>query len=208
MMVTVVLAAFTRWLAFETRRLRADSARSIDAALKSAEAAEKSIILSNRPRLIVRHVLTEGDPIESQHRIVTNEIESKIRIEGTFQIFNSGITLASNVSVAYKVCVLDKLPMSVTFDKSESLNSALAPGVFKIFVFRGELPIGNPEWMGYRNKSEHSRESAGGYDLYVLGEITYSDDLHNQRVTRFCRRLDRKVTRFFPVEDSEYESAD
>jgi len=45
-------------------------------------------------------------------------------------------------------------------------------------------------------------------DVYVMGLITYTDDLENQRETVFCRKLNRHLKRLLPVAHQDYEYAD
>ena len=37
--------------------------------------------------------------------------------------------------------------------------------------------------------------------VYVIGRVTYKDELGTIRSTAFCRRWDPVVQRFFPIED-------
>jgi hypothetical protein len=90
---TLALAAFTAWLALETRLLRMDAA-------KSSEASKQSIILSHRPKLIVRSVITDGDPMGSSHDI-----------SGNIQVFNAGNTIAHVFVVTCEVWIGENLPM-------------------------------------------------------------------------------------------------
>jgi hypothetical protein len=47
-----------------------------------------------------------------------------------------------------------------------------------------------------------------GEELRFYGYIVYEDDLKNTRTTYFCRKYDRDLNRFTPVDDPDYESID
>ena len=59
------------------------------------------------------------------------------------------------------------------------------------------------------------RNTIGGYDLYVMGRITYADRNHDVRRTTFCRQYfaakgpDGQIAgpdgRFYPVNNPDYE---
>ena len=69
------------------------------------------------------------------------------------------------------------------------------------------VPFGSRLTMG--PEGDDIRMFAGGWRLYVMGWIAYTDDLNNHRRTAFCRGY-RQIPnspegRFFPVNDPDYE---
>jgi hypothetical protein len=191
---TLGLAAFTAWLAFETRKLRKDAA-------DSSKAAREAILLTHRPRLIVRNVMTQGDPLAGS-----------LDVSGSFQIYNAGNTLARVFNITCESWVGGSLPMKVPYntrggDKQEHPLFPVLPGIYQTqqftisdkFNWHSDTEPNAANYIGLKN---------GSLDIYIMGDISYSDGLDNQRVTRFCRRWDRNKKRFFAVDDSEYESID
>jgi hypothetical protein len=195
MWITLVLAGATFWLARETRRLRIDAAGS-------AKAAKDSIILSHRPKIIVRNVTATIDPLGPEHSI-----------QGTLQIFNSGNTSANIFTVTKKVWIGNTLPMAFPYDtsggeKRQVRTFRLLPGKFATEPFSLENKYDFPNDSSDRGTSNFALFRSGNLKVYVMGEIAYQDDLDNQRITRFCRHYQTDKGRFIPVDDPDYECVD
>jgi hypothetical protein len=186
---TVALALLTGWLAWETRALRIDAA-------KSAKASEKAIIMANRPKIIIQNIFFSSDPLG---------FSGGAKVSGSFQIYNSGNTSAEIYAVVVKVWLDNLLPMKFPYDtsggeKRDSRLFELPPGKYAEKQF-DELVSGNDTLSTSIPKADPKIR------IYLMGVISYGDALGNLRTTRFCREFDRESCRFHPVRDAEYENA-
>ena len=158
----------------------------------ATELTRQSLILAQRPRLIVRNVeidvgsLLQGEPVD---------------FAGTLQLYNSGGSSARVSGVACKLYCFDKLPMKAPFDPPiQPSNIELPPGFYGTRSFPSDF--GANDFKTFKGIVEKTT------GLYILGELRYSDDLGLPRTKRFCRLFDYEKERFFPIDDPDYETAD
>jgi hypothetical protein len=164
---------------------------------RATELTRQSLVLTQRPKIIVRDVSTTADPLDAPSH----------GIDGTIQILNSGNTPAHLLFITCDPYLAAKLPMGIPYNMKMGKRDpvpVLPPGIYTIETFSwqppsGDDPFGYQRYAGIRN---------GNWNIYVMGQIVYADDLGNQRATRFCRVYDRARGRFFPAQDAEYEGAD
>ncbi|HWY06177.1 MAG TPA: hypothetical protein VNY24_04910 [Candidatus Acidoferrales bacterium] len=181
-----ITALVIGWQSWETR--------------KAAEAARQSILLTHRPKLIVRNVVSPQ--LETLHPLAS--VEDLVRsnagdqFEGYFQVANVGNTPAVIQSIHDHIFVGNGLPMERQYSSNRIDEISLAAGESR----RIELtPVNVP----YETQGVIVREQI---NVYVIGLIAYTDGLGIRRETAFCRRLDRALQRLVPVQDNDYEYAD
>jgi hypothetical protein len=170
----------------------------------ATELTRQSLILTHRPKLIIRNVA-----MDQEDRIFRWESlpggGNPAAATGTLRIVNVGSSTAFVVSIACDVLLLEALPMKwpLPFDPVSDAVPIIAVPAGKYgtqpFPVGGRAPITSDELF---------KLSQGLLGLYVIGEIVYRDDLGNIRTTSFCREWRRGNPRFVAVENADYEHAD
>jgi hypothetical protein len=164
--------------------------KAVTAYQEVADLTRKSLILAQRPRLIVRNV--EIDP----STLLGGKPED---FAGTLQVYNSGGSKAHVSAISCRLFCFDKLPMKAPFDPPvQSGNIELPPGFYGTRSFASGFDAN--DFRTFRT----IREKRTG--LYMMGELVYSDDLGLLRTKRFCRKFDWEQERFLPVTDPDYET--
>jgi len=184
----------------EEARLTQESNATTRAA---TELTRQSFILANRPKVVVRNI-----SVDQAARLIrpgNTPNPSTDPFSGRLRTVNAGGTPAYITGLRCTVWVTDDfLPLEYPlspFEGALANEIRLPPGVFGTLSFPTER--GEPT-----DYTQQSSIAVGGLSLYVLGWITYRDDLRNVRTTYFCRRWDRARQRFEPVENPDYENAD
>jgi hypothetical protein len=169
------------------------------AAQKYAGIAERTLILTQRPKLVVRNVVIEQvrpfatvQPLElfapgqhvNGHLYVTNVGGSK----ATIQFYSCrGLPIQGGLPMERPDEGFQGIPPTV---------STLESGESHRFEFSSEQ-VGN--------EGPLIRQGNNGWAFYVMGWIQYSDDIGTLRRTLFCRRWGVVERRLFPVKDPDYE---
>jgi hypothetical protein len=195
--VGIVTAAVIGWQSWETRR-------SADAAGQSARDAKESIILTHRPKVIVRSVVIPWMELLNRRTPlnVLNETElDQGQLGGFFYAVNIGNQRATIRSLDEFMFFGERLPMERPYEVEvgrRELSISLRPGEScKIaFMPKAIKPDELTEMAVYERP------------FYVMGRIFYVDDLGNSRETAFCRMIDHQRSRVVPVEDPAYEYAE
>jgi hypothetical protein len=176
---------------------------SADAAKAQAELSLKTLVLAQRPKLIVRNVVVK--PLGITPELSTPIFQPGHSVEGEFQVVNVGGTPATIFqSGCWVFWNQVALPLHRPYDYLSPNNPArgvLQPGTAVVGSFMSDKPM-----------DQHAAEiwQAGNqWSLYVMGWVEYRDDLGSVRRTSFCRRYDvHRGRRFFSVDDPDYEHAD
>lgn len=184
--VGFITAAVIGWQSWETR--------------KAAEAARESILLTHRPKLVVRNVVIPS--LEVLNRLTSmRDIFDAMdlgRLEGYFQLANVGNTEATIERVRDRILIGLRLPMERQYVDNPTSGLRLAAGESQSVRF-------TPLVIPYATQVALMNEVT---EVYVMGLITYTDGLGIRRETAFCRKLDRELRRLVPVVDQDYEYSD
>ena len=197
--ITFALAVIGAITFIEVRRQAIETAKAAKAAAASASAMREELILTQRPRIIVRNFyLTTGNATHPvAEGITTGEIPS-----GQFYAVNVGGTDATIVEWHCQALIGSILPMKRPYEGQIGIqeNRKMPPGSPHTFQFQrhGE-PI---------DQKEFDFVMAGTKVLYVIGWIGYQDELRIYRRTAFCRRYDLGLRRFIAVDNPDYEHAE
>jgi hypothetical protein len=193
----VLVAGWAGWVALKT----------LDALERQASIARDTLVLTQRPKLIVRNVVLKS-PLKEPPPVPDPWLYNGARVSGQFYVVNVGGTPAtiteSGCWVVWKVnkLPLAELPMQRPYEGENGNNPVVAvlnPGESVPGIFQSD------DFMG----GEIDRVRAGNWPLYVLGWVEYLDERKVKRRTAFCRKYDANRLRFFPVEDDpDYEHAE
>ena len=171
----------------------------------------RSLVLTQRPRLIVRRIIL--DKPEQAKRFLRSRMgeatfEADAPIEGYLSLVNSGngiATVAESECAVIKSGPPDQLPRRFQQHQGVAVplvavGTSLQPGQTIECRFYGSGPS---------SEQYTQAEAAGaGIQFYVTGWIDYRDELGLMRRIGFCRQYIPELDRFFPVDDADYEYAD
>jgi len=168
-------------------------------AAKATELTRQSVILTHRPKLIVRNII-----LDNENSILNFGSGHGWPVEGTgtARIVNVGSSTAHLIAWSCHVLILFLLPITPPFDvkEEELFNLPIAPGEYAAVHF----PTTRAEPLA----AEDLLRIRGAAGLYVLGRAVYKDDLGTVRTTSFCREWRKGYERFKPVDNPDYENAD
>jgi hypothetical protein len=175
---------------------------------RQADIAEKTLALSNRPRLRVRSCFITNWDMDADDKIFVH-----------FKVVNYGGSDAhltdSNLTIwLTHVSSVPDLPMLPPYDITNPQNRIARPGT----VFRAGEPF-------FHSRAEPVSEQnnfaavAGHLRLYIIGYLTYRGSIGNTYTTAFCRRLQTELkdieggktlvpAKFIPVDNPDYEYED
>jgi hypothetical protein len=183
----------------EFSRLNAVAAEQNAVAAKaSADVSEKTLVLTQRPRIVVRaFYFSEPTGVGGVYR-VPKRIEAGSFCTGQFYIENCGGTDARIREIYSEVYIAENLPMKRPYEGKvgSKEEQTLRPGTSAFHRF------GRMEPLDAQTATDVTKH------FYVLGYIGYTDDLAIYRTTAFCRRYNATKDRFLPVDDPDYEYAD
>lgn len=173
-----------------------------DAAKKSADAARESIILTHRPKIIVRDMVIAWHPLLHRGTCVKKLNENQFdewQLGGAFYIVNTGNQSATVVSLEQFMSFDELLPFERPSESGvrKFVTIKLKPGESKRLPFH-PIAIGNPD----------TRTLTLGVSMTAIGRIVYDDELGNRRETGFARKFEMKRQRFIAMDDPDYEYAD
>jgi hypothetical protein len=173
-----------------------------DAAKKSADAARESIILTHRPKIIVRDMVIAWHPLLQRGTCVKKLNETQFddwQLAGAFYIVNTGNQSATVVSLEQFMSFDELLPFERPHEGGvrKFVGIKLKPGESKRIPFH-PIAIGSPD----------TRTLILGVPMTAIGRVVYEDELGNGRETGFARKFDMKRQRFVAIDDPDYEYAD
>jgi hypothetical protein len=176
--------------------------KSADAAQASADAARESIILTHRPKIIVRDMVIAWLPLLKRGTCVKKLNETQFddwQLAGAFYMVNAGNQDATVVSLEQFLSFDDFLPFEQPHENGvrKFIKIKLKPGESKRISFH-PIAIGNPD----------TRTLTIGVAMTAIGRLTYEDEIGNRRETGFARKFEMKRQRFIAMDDPDYEYAD
>jgi hypothetical protein len=193
----VFVAGWAGWVALKT----------LGALERQASIARDTLVLTQRPKLIVRNVVLKS-PLKEPPPVPDPWLYNGARLSGQFYVVNVGGTPAtiteSGCWVVWKVNrqELAGLPMERPYESLSANNpvrGTLNPGKSAPGTFQSDDFLGD--------EIDPIRE--GLWPLYVMGWVEYTDERRVKRRTAFCRKYDANRRRFFAVEDDpDYEHAE
>jgi hypothetical protein len=164
-------------------------------------ATEKTLVLTQRPRIVVRNFYFSEPRAVGGVYHVPKEIEAGSFCSGQFYIVNLGGTQATTQEIYCTVFLAQSLPMKRPYEGLEGSTEKkiFQPGQSVPYLFGLKTPLDEAT----ANEIYHY-----GINLCVLGWIGYTDDLGIWRITAFCRQYDTFKKRFVPVDNTDYENSD
>ena len=205
----VVVAVF-QWRTMREHKksletMAASTTMAAVAARESVEAAKQSFVLSHRPRLGIRFMSATSD-------------HGKIPTSGTCQVFNSGDTNAALDRQWFEIFIGNHLPGISPYQGKHGqpcVDMTLVPGnpVDIVFPTDGPRAINDSEYCALGNHREfvkkHPIENPTEPDhLFVIGWISYHDEMMQLHITGFCQRYNFRTERFEGVTDPDYAYGD
>ena len=171
---------------------------------KQSEDLNKTIVLAHRPKLHVRNVVVrQGRPVSGpQPRIFA----AGYLVGGQFYVVNAGGTPADITDSSCSVHWTNEgLPMERPYEGENPIPTGLTgkklqPGETATGIFQSGARTGPEGDMIF--------SCNGGWRIYVMGWIEYTDTINIRRRTAFCREYqirDGGQGRFYPVNDPDYE---
>lgn len=177
--------------------------RSIKEMKASTDIAKTTLVLTQRPRIVVRaFYFSEPTGVGGVYR-VPMRIEAGSLCSGQFYIDNCGGTDARIQEIYCTPYIAKYLPMKRPWEGKigSQERKTIRPGESIPYRFGFSEPL-DPR------AADDISPLAGNKNFYVLGFVGYKDDLGIYRMTVFCRRYNASKDRFIPVDDSDYEYAD
>jgi hypothetical protein len=188
-LVAAVQAGLFVWQLILLNRSVADARTAANAANASAEAAtlnahaaQRMLVLAQRPKLRVRNVVVRyPDP---KHRAPFRLFQPGEFVTGQLYVVNIGGTVARIIEGDCRVYWTDQgLPMERLCEGQE----------IEVPVPPYKLEAGQSDPISFQSRAIMGPEGgeirtfSGNWRLYVMGWISYQDDLNNLRRTAFCR---------------------
>ena len=177
----------------------AETREATKAATRQAKVGEDTLILTQRPRLIVRNVVVK----RSENTIPPRPLfERGMPVSGQFYISNIGGTPARIIEIGCWVeWYQGELPMERPYEGKEgcklSAPVVLQPSQSTPWPFTSEQIMGDEANSVLLNNDR--------WGICVLGWVAYKDDAEIERRTAFCRRWSVDRQRFMPVADTDYQ---
>lgn len=197
------LADYTWWLAVLTAGLVAASIIQFGLLIRAEKLTQKTLVLTQRPRLRVRNVVVR----HPQHQASPPLFTEGHLLEGQFYVANVGGTPAT-ITEALAVIFQTRsgLPMRRPYEGRDANlavpRGSLAPGKSFPLLFYGD------EAIRQGAQAIGNTQIAQGLRLFVMGWIEYSDDIGVIRRTAFCREFRAGPFddgRFHAINDPDYE---
>lgn len=188
----------------ENGKISADAAKkSAEAAQASANAARESIMLTHRPKIVVRSVVAAWNYIIMRRTTVEQLNKSEFddgQLGGALYLVNIGNQPATVVSLEQYLSFDEYLPLERPYESGANqkvLNIQLKPGQACKLPFRPTAVTAG-----------ESQKIIGGPPMCAIGRVLYVDELGNRRETGFARRFMPNQQRFVAMDDPDYEYAD
>ncbi len=190
------LFLITGILAWYTARLWQTTKKSLDITKESVDLAKKELILTQRPILRVSTIIISRTVLSGEK---PGLVAIGKPVNGQFYVANVGGTPATITNIGCWVHAFSTpLPMKRPYEGENgniTITQILNPGESTPITFISE-PLG----------VDHQSVMVGTFRIYVMGWIEYRDDLKINRRLNFCRVYRATDGRFFPVDDTDYES--
>jgi hypothetical protein len=192
--------------------------QAAEAAQESADVARNSVLMTHRPKIIVREIImpeaTElflvgiDGAAKTMERVIADAVRRHERyvpaiaiLDGSFRLTNKGSSAAILRLVERTIYLAESLPPeNPCFGKSTTMARAEMPSGFTSRVDFETVTI-TLDQIGQIRREEVA--------IYVIGKIIYTDGLGNARRTGFARRFNMRTGRFDIVKDDpDYEYVD
>jgi hypothetical protein len=164
---------------------------------RQAIAAESTLLLTFRPKIIVRNVVARG--LETLNRQTSmNKMTSDLT--GYYVVANIGGRPAIIKAVTEGAWVDKALPMERPDVNSpgRAMQIKLDPGESKVIDFH-HIELNVEDAVDLINQEKAA---------YLIVRITYSDEAGIKRETSACRRFDRESKGFIRTDNPDYEYSD
>lgn len=187
--------------------------RTLRELVKQNQIAHRSFVSSNRPRIRIRHIevpfatvlhkLFVSKPSTSDALELLMSHEGPMEVRGTATVANGGNTDAFARELNYAIAIGPYLPATSIVPTPKHREGVIpvtriAPGS------RGTMHLtAIPLEPGQVNRIWSGRER-----LFLVGELTYLDDLDHERRTGFARVLNLETGAFDIVDDPNFEFED
>jgi len=210
--IQAVILAVQAVLFFQQKKIMGQHKTSLEqlagAAAANADISAKTLVLTQRPRIVVRAFYFSEIRGVGGITHVSNRIEAGSFCTGQYYIENCGGTDARIREIYSEVYIAESLPMMRPYEGKEGSKEekTLRPGTSTFYLFGRMEPLDDSTAQALNVRREII--AARPKNFYVLGWIGYTDDLGIYRMTAFCRRYDATKDRFVPVDDPDYEYAD
>jgi hypothetical protein len=178
----------------------AETKKAADAAVTAANAAQRGLILSNRPKIEVTGI-TFNLPDGTVRGTEISQLSSH-EVQGQIHLINSGNTPGRITRMYSAVHIGKAIPEKPPSECIKCLDMLLPSGV------RSGVDFPTKGFGKITEQHLPARIEAGDEILWIYGWLEYVDDMKNQRTTRFCRLWCRNTHRMIPFNDRDYESAD
>lgn len=200
---TLVVAVATGVLAFSTFQLGRITSRSVDEAARNTKIAQRTLILAQRPRIKIRDIEPDFTVNKEWYFHTGNHVTGDVWIGNA-----GGSTATVTVWGIHVFWSRRGLPPAwpttppSPYPGSDNLP-ILNAGVHTTLKFQSadimgeeghDISMGREDWR-----------------LFLLGRVTYNDDLGIARTTAFCRRFQKPegiTGRFVRVDDPDLEYED
>jgi hypothetical protein len=196
-LVGIVTCVVIAWQSWETRR-------AAKATQKSADAANKTLISTLRPKLIIRkieihrgtNVPTIGVPDADPWKV---NFEFSNIGQGTAHILDYGFAISRleserDTEISYMDGDAKPIPFSLEPGEDMPLSINIDGELISILRHIGEDGLAT----GYQ-KTDH---------IYFFGDASYTDDLGITRHIAACRHYENSSRRFIAVDDADREYSD
>lgn len=189
-----------------------ETRRASDAAKSSADAARASIVMTHRPKVIVRNVISPEASRLFEAGAPTSEdfanafyarLDEVKEVTGTFQIINKGSSPVAKVRV---------------INATMFIGAVLPPknpcGGHNVVAGLGAVPPGHqaqdiPLTSVALDASQMLSVRQEKTFIFAIGKVLYEDELGGVRRTGFTRRFSMQTGRFVMVKDDpDYEYVD
>ncbi|MBZ5607717.1 MAG: hypothetical protein LAP38_05625 [Acidobacteriia bacterium] len=195
-------------IALKTLNAIKEQARSsksqLEATQKATELTRQSILLTHRPKLVVRRVVLPDHEIkDGRPRPLEPPLQEGVVPHGSFYVSNIGDTPATVRRYYSQIVLAERLPMISMQSPAEGFQSREEN--IKVVAGASE-PINFPT-VGYPALGRMERVNQEDEHIWLLGWIEYTDELVTTRRVDFCRRWEPKLQRFSTESDPDYEHA-
>lgn len=184
----------------------------LDIASNSANSARDAIVMTHRPKLIVRELelpelhllIDDAEDTSANQRIIRTSARALDtgfhQLTGSFRLTNKGTTTATVELMEATIFLGERLPPTNPC-YGQRLN-ALYPVLKAGTTTRVNLtprPTTVDELVAVKQ---------GRLTLFIIGKLIYTDELKNGRRTGFARRFNLDTNRFERKSDEDYDYED
>ncbi|MGA2136897.1 MAG: hypothetical protein ABSH50_31795 [Bryobacteraceae bacterium] len=197
--------------------------RTLGAIKEQGKIANSTLVLTHRPKLVVRHVIII-EPNRGMRFNAKRAGEFPFAAEKTvmarLQVVNIGSSMAT-VTNSYRRIYVGGAPQGLPMEPPYEVPPGSAFLESQLELKPGQATAGNFCGAGpslQQIQHHYAGKRKGGQSLsipetdqiglYVLGFVDYTDELGLSRRTAFCRWYVEATDRFVPVNDPDYEFTD